>query len=136
MLNGASYTLSANSQYFFTDVGENSVPMRFSTSAPFIGVAMPPYVASAISRSGLQDTNNGLRFEQDAVVVFFSKPIRPSVLTSPDIVITGPTTIVTQGYQWENNRVLSVGVINVAAAQYSLDILGVQDLFGNNIVSA
>ena len=136
MLQGTSYTLSIQSQYLFTDVGENSVPMRFTSSIPFSGVATPPYVASAIPRPGLQETNTGLRFESDAVLVFFSKPIRPAVLTPTDIVITGPTTIVTQGYQWENNRLLSIGVINMATAQYALDIFGVQDLFGNAIVSA
>jgi hypothetical protein len=136
MLQGAPYSLSMRSQYFYIDVGENSTVMRFMTTIPFSGVATPPYVASAIPKPGLQDTNNGFRYEADAVVVYFSKPIQPAALTPPDIVITGPTTILTQGYQWENDRVLSIGVINMATAQYSLDIFGVTDLFGNDIVSA
>jgi hypothetical protein len=136
MLQGAPYTLSMKSQYYYIDVGENSTVMRFMLSTPFLGVATSPYVASAIPRPGLQWTNNGFRYEADAVVVFFSKPIQPAALTPPDIVITGPTTILTQGYQWENDRVLSVGVINMATAQYSLDIFGVADQFGNGIVSA
>jgi hypothetical protein len=136
MMNGAPYQLSAQSQYFFIDIRENTVPMRFLISAPFIGVEPPPFVASAIPKTGIVETNNGVRFEQDAVIVFFSKPIQPAALIPPDIVITGPPGLVTQGFEWVDSRVLSIGVIGMAKAQYSLDIFGVQDLFGNGIVSA
>lgn len=135
MLNLAPYLLTAQSQYSFIDAGGRDVPTRCSLSASFIGVADSPYVASAIPRPGLVSTNNGVALEQDAIIVFFSKPIQPSVLTPPDIVITGPTAIGIEGYDWVNSRVLNLSVTNMATAQYSLDILGVQDPFGNIIVS-
>ncbi len=133
---GVVYQLSIKSQYYFIDVGHHSVPMKFGVSTAFTGSGKNPYVASAIPKPGLVDTNNGLRMEQDSVLVFFSKPIQVATLDSSNIIITGPTNIVTQGYEWVGNRVLNVGVINMSTAQYSLDILDVQDIFGNEIVSA
>ncbi len=135
MLDAAPYLFTAQSQYFFIDVGENRVPTRCSLSASFIGLAESPYVASAIPRPGLVSTNNGVALEQDAIIVYFSKPIQPSVLAPTDIVITGATVIGVEGYDWVNSRVLNISVTNMATAQYSLDILGVQDPFGNVIVS-
>jgi hypothetical protein len=136
MLNGAAYQVKAQSQYSFIDVRNGTVPRRFMIQAPFIGVEPPPFVASAIPKIGVVDTNNGVRWEQDAVQVYFSKPIRPAALTPADIVITGPPGLLTKGSEWVDDRVLSINVIGMAKAQYSLDIYGVQDLYGNEIVSA
>ena len=136
MINGVTYNASANSQYSYIDVGEGSSPYRFSFSSSFTGLARSPYVASAIPKSGLVSDGTEVKLEQDAVVVFFSKPIQQVDLSPSDISIVGPTNMLIQGFEWVNDRVLSIGVINMATAQYSLDIFGVQDKQGNQIVSA
>jgi hypothetical protein len=135
MLSRAAYQVQAQSQYSFISQA-SSTPTRFMLQAPFVGVEPPPFVASAIPRIGIVDTNNGVRWEQDAIQVYFSKPVRPAALTPTDIVITGPPGLIMQGSEWVDNRVLSINVTGMASAQYSLDVFGVQDLFGNAIVSA
>jgi hypothetical protein len=136
MNNDATYNISASSQYFFINAGNSASPLRFSFSSSFIGVATSPYVASAIPQTGIVNTGGELRLQQDAVIVFFSKSIQQVDLAPTDISITGPTNILTQGFEWMNDRVLSIGIINMATAQYALDIFGVQDKQGNQIVSA
>jgi hypothetical protein len=133
MLEGASYALTVQSQYSYIDVGEHSVPTRFTASSSFVGVAIPPYVASAIPKQGIVMTNNGVRFEQDAIIIFFSKVIQPAA--APNFVIS-PLGIQTMGFEWVNTRVLSLGVVDMQTAQYMLDVYGVQDPYGNAIESA
>jgi len=214
MTNGAVYNVSANSQYYYIDIGEKSSPSRFSIQYPFTGLATPPYVASAIPKIGLISAGQDLRFEQDQILVFFSKPIQQVNLLYSDILISniqiwsadstsiqitvststtfvsgqtviisgvngtveandtwvitpidsfnfvlngsvfvnaysgggsvqqmsitiiGPSNIKIQGFEWVDERTLSLGVMNMSTAQYSLEVFNVQDTSGNLIASA
>ena len=138
MLAGASYTMSTQSQYFYIDVGENSSPMRFTVVASFIGTAVTPYVASAIPKSAIVNTNNGVRFEKDAVIVYFSTPIQPAAAPVITIIPPGATPApVMQGFEWVNNRVLNIALTGmITSPSYTLDVSAVQDPYCNAIESA
>ncbi len=140
--NGAQYMVSTSLQNVFIDVGEGSKTKKFAVSAGFVGQAVPPYVASALTQSGLQISPTGLSFEQDSVTVWFSKPLQEiPVGTAPGpssgyITITGAPGLNVLGTSWVSNLVLSVGVSGMTASSYSLDVLGVEDQFGNSIAEA
>lgn len=139
---GASYTVNTSLQNVFVDAGEGTKTKKFPVSCGFIGQAVPPYVASALTQSGLTTSPTGVSFEQDSVTVWFSKPLQQvPVGTAPAthsgyITITGASGLNILGTVWTNDLVLNVGVSGMTASSYSLDVLDVADEFGNGIAEA
>jgi len=131
-----AYTVSATVRNTFIDAKEGPRLRRFGLTAQFLGVAQPPYIASAIPKSGVVQTNEGIRFEQDAVILFFSKPIqRVPLAPITNVTITGPAGLNILGSSWIDDKVASLSVIGMTSANYTIDVLGIQDIFGNAIVS-
>lgn len=138
MQDSSIYTLRCTTQRTFIDVALTDIPPQgvFSFTAPFTGVADPLFVASAIPKTAVTDTDNGVRFEDDSIIIFFSKPVQRVPVSGSNLEISGPGNLLTKQTVWSDDRVLNVGVIGMMQSQYSLDVVGIQDEFGNSIKSA
>jgi len=129
------YTMSATVRNTFIDVLEGQRLKRFNLTASFEGDAQPPYIASAIPKSGVVMTDMGPKFEQDAVLLFFSKPIQTVPLAPSNLTVTGPPGLQVLASSWIDPQVVSLSVIGMTSAMYTIDVSGIQDVFGNPIVS-
>lgn len=112
-------------------IGKNGlVPLTMDLR--FIGLAVPPSIASAIPRIGLLDMDSGTSFVSDMVQVFFTKPMSESLLGPGDLSLTGPG-VLQRSSTWILPDVMGVVVSNMRSASYTVTSSGLADSAGNQV---
>jgi len=143
MLNGESHILTGSLVAEIEDNGLLSSPGdpvpeyrvisdSFDLSYSFVGLATRPSLASAIPKSGVVLTDDGLSFESDAVEVYFSKPMYQVDLNSTNLSVTG-SGVLQKNTEWIGDRAASIEVSNMTTASYNVQAVGLTDEAGNLI---
>lgn len=100
---------------------------------PFTALAVPPSLASALPVSGLSfDPVRGPVLGADAVLAFFSKPMREVPLTASNFAISGGS-IRTIGSGWVSPILTSVAVTRMEPVSYTVTASGLTDQAGNQV---
>ncbi len=104
-----------------------------SLDVPFVALAVPPSLASAIPVSGLSfDPVRGPVLGSDSVQAFFSKPMREVPVTPLNLPVTGGS-IMTLGSGWVSPVLVSLAVTKMDPILYIVTAVGLTDLAGNGI---
>jgi hypothetical protein len=100
---------------------------------PFVALAVPPSLASALPVSGLSfDPVRGPVLGSDSVQAFFSKPMREVPVTALNLPITGGS-IRTLGSGWVSPVLASLAVTKMDPILYAVTAVGLTDLAGNGV---
>lgn len=99
----------------------------------FIGLAVPPSIASAVPRIGLLDTDSGTSFVSDMVHVFFTKSMSESLLGTGNLAVTGPG-VLQRASSWILPDVMGIVVSNMGSASYTVTSSGLADSAGNQVI--
>lgn len=126
------YLLTMEVKGFFKDAKNGSMRTRSWLELPFRGKSYLPYLASVHQDDGVVYTAAGVRLVRDQLVSYFSKPMLPTETVSGGILVE-PAGPVMGKSVWTGQASMSTEVAGMAGVPYSIEAVGFQDKFGNQV---
>jgi hypothetical protein len=132
-VNGNSLIFKAPVLKMWKDNRSNVVERVVSGSIniDFIATDSLPVLTSAVARPGFSTLSPSPYLMSDTIELYMSKPMRNQVISiGTNVVITGAPIVASDAW-WTNDRTISIQVLNMLAATYSIEASNMRDFAGN-----
>lgn len=97
----------------------------------FVASDSLPILTSAVARPGFSASSPSPYLMSDMIELYLSKPMRNQTISmGTNIVITGASIVASDAW-WTNDRTISVQVLSMLAATYSIEAFDMRDFAGN-----